>query len=103
MVEEGTGLSPGLYRKTKSGDNSDLINNILNIYINMTGNVPIINTLLICNEDTTIEKIKAFLYRAIYCNKPILFLIANIECLELKETQSIIKTLKALYKAKNKT
>ena len=102
-VEEETGLSPGLYRKTKSGDNSDLINNILNIYINMTGNVPIINTLLICNEDTTIEKIKAFLYRAIYCNKPILFLIANIECLELKETQSIIKTLKALYKAKNKT
>ena len=102
-VEEGAGLSPGLYRKTKSGDNSDLINNILNIYINLTGNVPIINTLLICNEDTTIEKIKAFLYRAIYCNKPILFLIANIECLELKETQSIIKTLKALYKAKNKS
>ena len=102
-VEEETGLSPGLYRKTNSGYNSDLINNILNIYINLTGNVPIINTLLICNEDTTIEKIKAFLYRAIYCNKPILFLIANIERLELKETQSIIKTLKALYKEKNKS
>jgi CheY-like chemotaxis protein len=50
-------LSPGLYRKTKSSQNtgSDLINNILNIYLNLTGNIPIINILLICNEDTSIE------------------------------------------------
>ena len=100
-VKEGLNLEPGLYRKIKSGDNSDLINIILNIYLNITGNVPIINTLLICNEETNIEKIKSFLYRAIFCNKPVLFLISNMECLELKITQNIIKTLKMLYNAKN--
>ena len=42
-------LNPGLYRKTKSGQitNSDLVYDILNIYLNLTGKIPIINTLLI--------------------------------------------------------
>ena len=95
-------LSPGLYRKTKSGQSSssDLINNILNIYLNLTGNVPIINTLLICNEDTSTEQIRAFLYRAFYCEIPALFLICNMECLDLSATTNLIKTLKELYKLK---
>ena len=101
-VKDEIDLSPGLYRKVKSGDFSNLINDILNIYINLTGNAPILNTLLICNEDTNVQNIKAFLYRAIFCEKPILFLISNIECLELSITQNIIKTLKSLYKLKNK-
>lgn len=50
------------------------------------------------NEKTNIEKIKSFLYRAIFCDKPILILIANIKCLELSVTQKIIRTLKTLYK-----
>ena len=83
-VLEESELTPGLYRKVK--DESDLIIKILNIYLNLTNNVPIVDTLLICNEDTTIEKIKAFLYRAIFCDKPTLFLIANMECLELSVT-----------------
>ncbi len=94
-------LAPGLYRKIKNKDFSELINNILNIYLNLTGNLPIINTLLICNENTNMEKIKSFLYRAIFCDKPILFLITNMECLELSVTQKIIRTLKSLYKIKN--
>ena len=100
-VKDELNLEPGLYRKIKAGDNAELINTILNIYLNITGNLPIINTLLICNEETNIEKIKSFLYRAINCNKPVLFLISNMECLELKITQNIIKTLKILYKSKN--
>ena len=72
------------------------------IYINITGNCPIKNTLLICNEETNIEKIKAFFYRAIFCDKPILFVIANLECLELSVTQNIIKILYSLYKMKNR-
>ena len=95
-------LNPGLYRKTKSGQStsSDLIYNILNIYLNMTGNVPIINTLLICNEDTSTEQIRAFLYRAFFCETPTLFLICNMECLDLSATSNLIKTLKELYKVK---
>ena len=95
-------MAPGLYRKIKYGNNCDLIINILNIFLNLTGNTPIINTLLICNEETTLEKIKGFLYRAIFNDKPILFVIANMECLELSVTQKAIKTLKRLYNLKNK-
>ncbi len=101
-VKEGTGLLPGLYRKVKSNNYSDLIKEVLNIYLNMTGNAPIYNTLLICNEETNIELIRAFLYRALYCDKPILFLITNMECLELSIIQYFISILKNLYKAKNK-
>ena len=95
-------LTPGLYRKTKSGQStsSDLIYNIINIYINLTENIPIINTLLICNEDTSIEQIRAFLYRAFFCETQSLFLICNMECLDLSATSNLVKTLKELYKVK---
>ena len=95
-------LGPGLYRKTKSAQSksSDLINNILNIYLNLTNNIPIINTLLICNEDTSIEQIRAFLYRAFFCETNTLFLICNMEYLDLSASNSLVKTLKELYRAK---
>ena len=101
-ILNGFYLTPGLYRKVKIGDNSVLINNILNIYLNLTGNAPIINTLLICNEETNSEKVISFLYRAIFCGSPILFLIANMEYLELSVIQKIIKTFKKLYEFKKK-
>ena len=101
-VLEETNLKPGLYRKVKVGDNNDLIENILNIYQNITHNAPIINTLLLCNEDTSIEKIEAFLNRALLCEEPVLFLISNMECLELSTTQDLIDKLKSLYILKNK-
>ena len=94
-------LPPGLYRKVKTNDFSDLINKILNIYLNLTSNLPTINTLLICNENTDYEQIKSFLYKAVYCDQPILFLITNIECLELALVQKIIKRFKYLYKKQN--
>ena len=101
-IKNESNLESGLYRKVTVNNYSSLINDILNIYLNLTGNPPLINTLLICNEDTNIEKIKAFLYRAFFCEESILFVIANIECLELSITQSLIKTLKMLYTKKNK-
>ena len=95
-------LEPGLYRIIKTENDLELSVNISNIYINLTGNAPIIYTLLICNDETNNEKIKSFLYRAIFCDSPILFLITNIECLELSIKQNLIKTLNVLYKSKNK-
>ena len=95
------GLSPGLYRKIKSKDFSDLINKILNIFLNLTGNLPTINTLLICNENTKYEQIKAFLYKALFCDQPVLFLITNLECLELSIIQKVIRRFKNLLKQKN--
>jgi len=95
-------LEPGLYRIITTDEDSDLAINISNIYINLTGNAPIINSLLICNDETNIEKIKSFLYRAIYCEAPILFLITNIEYLELSIKQNLVKTLNNLCKSKSR-
>ena len=94
-------LPPGLYRKIKNKDFSDLINKVLNLYLNLTGNLPTINTLLICNENTDYEQVKSFLYKAVYCDEPILFIIANLECLELSIIQKVIKRFKYLCKKKN--
>ena len=95
-------LVPGLYRNVKEGDNDDMIKLILNLYLNLTNNIPIINTLLICNEETSIENIQAFLYRAIFCEKPIVFVISNIECLELSIVKKMMRIIKTLYKEKKK-
>ena len=95
-------LVPDLYKYEKKFDNSELITNIINIYINLTGNTPIVDTVLICNEETPIEKINSFLYRAIYCTEPILFTIAHLESLELAITQNIIKTLNYIFNKNNR-
>ena len=105
QVLENIDLEPGLYRKVKYGDNDKLINIIIDVYLNLTNNLPIINTLLLCNEETTIQKIKSFLYRALFCDKPVLFLIANMEFLDLSTTRKLVKTLKyiiKILKSKNK-
>ena len=99
-IKEDINLIPGLYRKVKSCINSEYVHIILNIYINLTGNFPTINTLLICNEETSEEKINSFLHRALFCKKPILFLIVNLEYLELAIIQYFFETLKILYKEK---
>ena len=93
-------ISPGLYRRVKQGDNNNMYNSILNIYLNLTNNAPIINTLLICNDFTSFEDVECFLYRAIFCDEPILFVISNIECLELSIIKNIINIFKKLYKEK---
>ena len=95
-------LKPGLYRRIKVGDNNDLIEQILNIYQNITGNIPTINTLLLCNEETSIEQIESFLYRALLCDEQILFIISNMECLELSITHELIEKLKFIFEFKNK-
>ena len=97
-ISDRINLEPGLYRKVKYGDNNTILNNVMNIYINITNNLPVINTLLICNEETTIQKIKSFLYRALLCDKPILFLITNMELLNLSTTRNLIKTIKFILK-----
>ena len=55
-----------IYKIEKIFNEADLNNNILNLFINLTGNAPIKNTLLICNEDTNLEEIKAFFFRVIF-------------------------------------
>ena len=100
-IFENINLCPGLYRKVKY-DDYNLFNNIVNIYLNLTYNIPIINTVLICNEKTTIEEIISFLYRAFFCDLPILFLITNIEKLPLFIINSLIKSINDIFEYKKK-
>ena len=102
QVLNKSNLTPGLYRSIKEGNYSDLSVDLINLYLNLTGNLPIINTLLFCNEETRAEEVKAFLYRALYCEKPILFVITNMEFLGLSATQKALRTLKKIKKIKNK-
>ena len=95
-------IAPGLYKIEKKFKDSELNNNIINLYFNLTGKAPIINTLLICNEETNLEEIKAFFFRAIFCEYNSLFVISNMECLQLSITQETIKILNSLYLYKNR-
>ena len=101
-ISDNIELSPGLYRKIKPSNYSDLTVEIITLYNSLTGNLPTVNALLFCNEETSLEQIKAFLYRAIFCERPVLFVIANMEYLSLSINQSTIKFLKKLYKLKDK-
>ena len=102
QVLNTVGLAPGLYRSIKEGNYSDLSVDLIYLYLNLTGNFPIVNTLLFCNEETRVEEVKAFLYRALYCEKPILFVITNMEFLGLSATQNVLRTLKKIYKLRRK-
>ena len=100
-IFENMNFSPGLYRKIKY-DDYNLFNNILNIYLNLTNKIPIINTILICSKDTTIEEIISFLYRAFLCDLPILFLIANIEKLPSPIINDLMKSINDIFAYKKK-
>ena len=95
-------INPGLYKIEKNFNEQELNINIINLYYNLTEAAPINNTLLYCNEETNFEEIKAFFYRAIFCEYKTLFVITNLECLPLSITQELIKLLKELYIQKNR-
>ena len=95
-------LCPGLYRLINIKDSFEVNINIINIYLNITNNYPTINTLLWCDKETTFEKIKSFLYRALFCDKPVLFTITNIENLVSDKKVKLIKILKKIYELKVK-
>ena len=63
---------------------NDIEKNLLILYMQLTGNFPLSNTVLICNEHTTKEQIKAFLYLSFKSDYHILFSLVNIEKLDIK-------------------
>ena len=54
---------------------------ILNWYHFLTGNPPMAQTNLLCNEETSSEEITAFLYRAFLCQFNAVFMVGKIELL----------------------
>ena len=72
--------------------------NILNIYQEITGNYPLNNTLLICNKDTTYEKIYTFLFSFILCEYPALFMLVDIDVFDVSIKYKIILLIQKLSK-----
>ena len=90
-------LNPVIYLKVKNSFSYDYI---INIYLNITGKIPIPHTILICNENTSIEQIRAFFYRVFLCETRTLFLILNLEYLNFSSSNYFIKKLKKFYNLK---
>ena len=82
-------------------DDEYLEYNIINIYQEITGNYPINNTLLICNEEVSYEKIYSFLLSVFLCEYPILFILVNIESLNISLQNKIIDLIERLSKLFN--
>ena len=75
----------------------DMEKEIIEWYELLTGNISTAHTTLLCNDDTTIEEIIAFLFRAIFCNYYVFFTITNVEYLSLDIKNKIIEILNIFY------
>ena len=76
----------------------DMEKGIIEWYELLTGNISTAHTTLLCNEDTTIEEIIAFLFRAIFCKYYVFFTITNVEYLSLDVKNKINEILNIFYK-----
>ena len=69
---------------------------LIQIYKYLTENIPIAQTVLFCNQETTNEELVAFLYRAILCEFNSCFIIRGIELLELDKKSKLVEILNQL-------
>ena len=84
----------GIYTFFSSIDSME--SNIIQIYNNLTGNFPIIQTILFCSQETTKEEIFSFLNRAILNKGNILFSIIKPEILEIEICKYLLDILNIL-------
>ena len=85
----------GLYRVAVF---SDFEKNLLTLYNQLTGNFPLSNTVLLCNEYTSNEEIKAFLYLSFRSDYPTLFCLLGIEKLDSEKRVKTIKSINRFNK-----
>ena len=74
----------------------NLENEIIQWYKYFTNNMPLAKTLLLCKQDTTIEELLSFLYRAIKCKHHILFCLARTNYLSGEKKNYILDTISEL-------
>ena len=79
----------------KKGDK--LEKNIFQIYKYLTNNTPMAQNILLCNRETSIEELTAFLYRSILCEFNSCFIIGGVELLENDRKSKLIELLNKLY------
>ena len=69
---------------------------LFHIYKYLTENIPIAQTVLLCNKETTNEELISFLYRAILCEFKSCFIIGGIELLEFDKKSKLLEVLNLL-------
>jgi hypothetical protein len=75
---------------------------LFQIYKYLTSNTPSPQNILLCNEETTIEEIASFLYRAILCEFKSCFIVGGIELLKSEQKSFIIELLNEIFVEKHK-
>ena len=66
---------------------------LFHIYKYLTQNIPIAQTVLLCNKETTNEELVSFLYRAILCEFNSCFIIRGIDLLEFDKKSKLVEIL----------
>ena len=90
----------GLYTyllKDDKGIQNGVEEHILKLYHFLTGNTPMAQNVLLCNEETTYEEIIAFLYRAIMCEYHVVFMVGKIELLGLEKMMTLQSVFNSLF------
>ena len=101
--KEFTGLYTYLLEDDKiEGIQKGIEEQIISWYHFLTGHLPMAQTLLLCNEETTVEEITAFLYRAFLCEYHILFMVGKIELLTPEKRQTLTNLINTLYMGHDK-
>ncbi|ORX57745.1 hypothetical protein BCR36DRAFT_318513 [Piromyces finnis] len=89
------GSKKGIFSYSSQLENIE--RNAIYCSLNLTGNFPIAQTVLLCNCNTTEEEITSFTYRSIKCKYNTLFLIIKPENLSLEKKHLLIELLKEIY------
>ena len=75
---------------------------MLNWYYFLTGNAPMAQTVLLCNEETTSEEIIAFMHRAFLCEFNAVFMVGKLNLLTPEKRQVLTGLINNLYIGKEK-
>ena len=81
---------------------SKLEKELFQIYKYLTSHTPSAQNILLCNEETSIEEIASFLYRAILCEFKSCFIVGGIELLKSEQKSFIIELLNEIFVDKHK-
>ena len=83
IIEQKTKI--GRYKGIYTYFSENLEKDLFQIYKYFTFHNPVAQNILLCNKDSTIEEITAFLYRSILCEFNSCFIIGGIECLNFEQ------------------
>jgi len=85
----------GIYSHSCSVENIE--RNLIYCSLCLTGEFPVAQTVLYCNDNTTEDEIISFIYRCVLCNQNVLFILIKPESLSREKKNLLIELLKELY------